>query len=619
MSTPEHIPAHLAKALAAEGQVVHRAFTVDRASVDQPARTVQLAFASETPYERYWGIEILDCTAAAIRGGRLNSGANLLIEHCPDDVVGVVESVTVGTDRVARAIVRFGKSADAEEIFQDVIDGIRRNVSVGYMIHKAVLVEEVDGVATYRITDWEPFEISLVAIPADATVGVGRNHQPATPAAPALAMQPNLPLQEKSMSTATLEAPAAAPAAPAAAPVVQTVATRNHSLEITNIACATTGVGIGELALKSIQAGHTVEQFQQELIRHIANNPLPTADVGLTKKEAQHYSVLRAVRSLVDRDFQGAGFEREVSKAILKRQGLAEAPNNGIMIPYEVQKRDLTAGSPSGGGYTVATDNLASSFIDLLRNRTVLGQLGITMLSGLQGNVTIPKQTAAGTAYWLSTEATQITESQLTFGQLALSPKNIGVYTEISRQLMMQSSPSADALVLNDLARDMAIGIDLAGLWGTGASGQPTGVCNTAGIGGVTGTSIDYAKVLEFQTDVAGSNALTGKCAYVTTPSVAALLLQRQRFTSTDTPLWAGNVLDGTVSGFPAKSTLQMTAASMMFGDWSQVVMADWGSLELALNPYANFQAAITGIRAIQSVDIGVRIAAAFSLATSIT
>ena len=92
-----------------------------------------------------------------------------------------------------------------------------------------------------------------------------------------------------------------------------------------------------------------------------------------------------------------------------------------------------------------------------------------------------------------------------------------------------------------------------------------------------------------------------------------------QRFSSTDTPLWEGNLLDGRVSGFRAVSSLQLTAASMIFGDFSQVIIADWGMLEIAMNPYANFQAAITGIRAIQTCDVGVRYAAAFSRATSIT
>ena len=367
------------------------------------------------------------------------------------------------------------------------------------------------------------------------------------------------------------------------------------------------------------QAGHTVEQFLGEVQKRFNNRPLPTADLGLTPKEQQRYSVLRAIRAMVDRDWKGAGFELECSNEILKRGGLQASPNGGFMVPYDVQKRDLTAASPSGGGYLVATDNLGGSFIDLLRNRALVARFGATFLTGLQGNITIPKQTGAATAYWLSSESTAITESQQTLGQLALSPKHIGAMTELSRQIMMQSSPAADALVLNDLANVLALGIDTAALNGSGASGQPTGLLNTAGIGTVSGSSLGYAGIVEFQTDVAGSNALVGNCGYMTTPTVAGLLKQRQRFTSTDTPLWQGNILDGTIEGFKASSTLQMPSATMVFGDWSQIVIGEWGSLEIALNPYANFAAAITGIRAIQTCDVGVRIAGAFSVATSIT
>lgn len=619
---------------------MERAFAVARDAINVDARTVELAFASETPYERYWGIEILDCTAAAIRPGRLRTGAPLLCDHNVADVVGVVESFTVGADRVARAVVRFGKSARADEVFQDVVDGIRPNVSVGYIIHKAVLVETTDGLETYRVTDWEPYEVSLVSVPADASVGVGRSLETVNVTVTVSTSEDDATEDETedeaqdATASASMEAEDSATAAdrtPATrnqpqpkaitmtTPTIEAVATRDHAAEIGKIAA--TMPGSAELALKSIQAGHTVEQFQAEAIRFLATSkPTPTAELGLTSNEKQRYSVLRTVRALTDRNWEGAGFERECHAAILKRAGLNEAPNNGFYVPYEVQKRDLSSAvSGAAGGYLVATDNLAGSFIDLLRNRAVVGQLGATMLTGLQGNVTIPKLTGAGTAYWLTNEATAITEGTQTIGQLALSPKNVGAYTEISRQLMMQSSPAADNLVMNDLAKVLAIAIDLAALEGSGSSGQPTGISATASIGSVTGGSLDYADVLEFQTDVAGANALAGNCAYVTTPAVAALLAARQRFSSTDTPLWEGNLLDGKMAGFRAVSTLQLTAASMIFGDFSQVVIGEWGMLELALNPYANFAAATTGVRAIQTVDVGVRYAGAFSRATSIT
>lgn len=582
------------------GLTLERAFLFEREKIDEETRTVELAFSSEAPYERWWGIEILDHSKSAVDLTRLKSGGPLLCDHDSRDQIGVIESVRIDADRVGRAVVRFGRSARAEEIFRDVIDGIRQNVSVGYAIDDLVLEAKSGDDETYRVTRWTPYEVSLVSVPADFTVGVGRAADPA---------------QEIKMSV--IETPAATVDIAKIQAEART-AEQKRAAEI---------IAIGEqfalqgMAAEALRAGEPVDAFRSKVMEKLASRPLPqpTAEVGLSGGEKQRYSVLRALRALVDKDWSGAGFERECHQAILKRAGIAEAPNNGFYVPYEIQQRDLTATTGNAGGYVVATDNLAGSFIDLLRNRAVVAQLGATMMTGLVGNVTIPKQTAAATAYWLTNEATAITESQLTLGQLALSPKNVGAYTELSRQLMLQSSPAADALVMNDLARVLALAIDLAALEGSGASGQPTGISNTAGIGSVTGTSIDYAKVLEFQTDVAGGNALAANCAYVTTPAVASLLKQRVAFSSTASPLWEGGILDGNLQGFRAVATNSVTAASMVFGDFSQVVIGEWGMLELALNPYANFAAAISGIRAIQTVDIGIRQAGAFSRATSIT
>ena len=582
------------------GLTLERAFLFEREKIDEETRTVELAFSSEAPYRRWWGIEILDHSPGAMNMDRLKAGGPLLCDHDTCDQIGVIESVRIDVDRVGRAVVRFGKSARADEIFRDVVDGIRRNVSVGYSIDDMVLEAKSGDEETYRVTRWTPYEVSLVSVPADLTVGVGRAADPA---------------QEIKMSVIET------PAAPVDVAKIQAEARTAEQKRAAEIIAIGEQFALQGMAAEALRAGEPVDAFRSKVMEKLASRPLPnpTAEVGLSGGEKQRYSVLRALRALVDKDWTNAGFERECHQAILKRAGIAEAPNNGFYVPYEIQQRDMTATTGNAGGYVVATDNLAGSFIDLLRNRAVVAQLGATMMTGLVGNVTIPKQTAAATAYWLTNEATAITESQMTLGQLALSPKNVGAYTELSRQLMLQSSPAADALVMNDLARVLALAIDLAALEGSGASGQPTGISQTAGIGSVTGTSIDYAKVLEFQTDVAGGNALAANCAYVTTPSVAALLKQRVAFSSTASPLWEGGILDGNLQGFRAVATNSVTAASMVFGDFSQVVIGEWGMLELALNPYANFAAAISGIRAIQTVDIGIRQAGAFSRATSIT
>jgi len=159
---------------------LYRSVTFARETVNADARTVELSFSSEEPYERYFGQEILDHSPASVRLGRLNDGGALLCDHNTRDHVGVIEKAFIGQDRKGRAIVRFGKSARAEEIFQDVCDGIRRNVSVSYDVHKMILEKTENERDWYRVTDWEPLEVSLVSVPADATVGVGRgadNHE----------------------------------------------------------------------------------------------------------------------------------------------------------------------------------------------------------------------------------------------------------------------------------------------------------------------------------------------------------------------------------------------------------------------------------------------------------
>lgn len=600
------------------GTTLHRGFAVERSAINEEARIVELAFASETPYERWWGVEILDCTATAMRMGRLTSGGPLLCDHDTRDQIGVIESVQLGADRVARAVVRFGKSARAEEVFRDVADGIRRNVSVGYQIHNAVLVETKDDNDTYRVIDWEPYEISLVSVPADASVGIGRSAEEASPVIP-------FELKESTVTAAT-ETTAAAPAAPAITSAdvqKQVAAERTQIREMMALGDLHERFGGRKLASEAIEKGESVDALRAKIMNAMTaaqTGTTPPTNLDLSRKDTQKFSVFKAIRALTDKNWKGAEFELECHNEILKRTGLQEAVHGGFYMPLDIQKRDLTVGTPTAGGNLVATDLQPQNFIDLLRARSQAAALGMTMLPGLVGNVAIPKLTGAATAYWLTNEATAITESQQTIGQLALAPKTLGAYTELSRLLMLQSTPAAEALVMQDFAKVMALAIDLAVFEGSGASGQPTGISQTAGIGSVTGTSIDLAKCIEFQTDLAAGNALATNCAYVTTPAIAGLLMGRARIASTDSlTLWKGNVLDGQIEGFKATTTTQVTAASMVFGDFSQVVLGEWGMLEIALNPYASFATAITGIRAIQSVDVGIRQAAAFSRATSIT
>jgi HK97 family phage major capsid protein len=383
-----------------------------------------------------------------------------------------------------------------------------------------------------------------------------------------------------------------------------------------------------------VTRGMSIEIVADEILKVMEERGKVAAEspaaLGMEKKDVQRWSLHRAIQALESQDWTKAGLELATSQAVQQKTGRAPSTGRSILVPIDVLarpmtpseefaalmqragRRDLTVASLSGGGYLVDTQN--QGFIDMLRNSTVCYPMGARRLSGLQGNVTIPKRTAGATGYWLASESTAITESGQTFGQLSLSPKTVGAYNEISRLLVMQSSPDAEAITMSGLALDVGLAMDLGSLTGSGSGGQPTGLLNISGIGSVADATVDYGDVIEFQTDVAAANALSGasSAGYVMAPTTAGLLKQRVKFANTASPLWEGRLDRGQVDGYPAMSSNQLSA-QIIFGDWSQMIIAEWGVLEIALNPAANFPAGIVGVRAMYTVDVGLRYAAAFS------
>ena len=128
---------------------LQRFFQLDRAAVDEENRTVRLSFSSEEPVERWFGSEVLSHSPESVRMDRLNGGAPLLWNHDTSDQIGRVESASIENGR-GFAVVRFSKSVRAEELFQDVVDGITSNVSVGYRIHE---MQQEGDKEIYRATD----------------------------------------------------------------------------------------------------------------------------------------------------------------------------------------------------------------------------------------------------------------------------------------------------------------------------------------------------------------------------------------------------------------------------------------------------------------------------------
>lgn len=595
----------------------HRAFTFERAAIDAESRTVELAFSSETPYERWWGVEILDHSPNSIRLGRLTSGGPLLMDHDSRDHIGVIESVQIGADRVGRAVVRFGKSARAEEIFRDVQDGIRRNVSVGYMIHKAQLVEASDDQDTYRVTDWEPFEVSLVSVPADASVGVGRSLED-SPVIEMPAPETPAPTQE-TRTMPDIDVVAIETAA-------RTAGAQSAQARVAEIIAIGEQYKATDLASEYCRNGKSVEDFKAALLERMANKPLNTADIGLSDHETKQYSFMRAINAMAnpgDRAAQkAAGFEREVSDALANKLGRSA---QGFFVPNEVQRRDLTVGTTTAGGHTVSTDLLASSFIELLRNKMMVMNMGAQMLSGLTGSIAIPRATGGATAYWVA-ESGAPTESAAAFDQVTMSPKTVGAFSDISRKLLLQSSIDIEGFVRNDLATVLALAIDLAALHGTGSSNQPTGIAATSGIGsvagGTNGLAPALAHIIELESDVAVANADVGAMGYLTNAKVRGKLKQTfSNATYGDMPLWEK---DGTMNGYRAgvsnqvasnltKGTSSGVCSAIFFGNWADLIIGQWGTLDIMVDPYTGSTSGTVRVVALQDIDIAVRHAESFS------
>ena len=516
-----------------------RFFDISRSAIDEEARTVSLSFSSDMPVERWFGMEVLDHSSKSVDLERLNAGAPLLMDHNTSDQIGRVESATVDGKR-GQAIVRFSKSARGSEIFNDVVDGIRQNISVGYRINEMEIDQSRSegDVETYVATSWSPFEVSVVSVPADNSIGISRSAEGEN-----LTTITNF-RGEKNMTEEVKQDVAPAPTIDSKQLVRDAVeGERKRTAEINKI--VEIHPELKNEAEQFLKNDRTVGEFREIALEKISKSKpakaaVADSSIGMSAKEAKQFSVIRAINALATGDWSKAGFEREASQA----QGqILGKDAQGFFMPTDVQ-RDLTAGTAAQGGHTVATELLTGSFIDVLRNKMTVMDLGATMMTGLQGNVAIPKMASGATSYWVA-ESGAVTESAAAFAQVAMSPKTVGAFSDLSRKLLLQNSVSIENLVRTDLASTLGLAIDLAAIHGTGSSNQPTGILATTGIGsvvgGTNGIAPTYAHIVGLETQVAQDNADIGNLAYLTNAKVRGKLLQTEKAADTAQFVWQDN------------------------------------------------------------------------------
>ena len=592
----------------ASPEVQHRAMEMELSPIDEDTRTVKMAISSEEPVGRSFGTEVLDHTRESIDLSFLASGrAPLLLDHDPEKQIGVIKSVELDENaRRLRAEVRFGKGELAREAFSDVVDGIKANISVGYSIGK--MERDADDKETYRAKSWKPVEASLVSIPADMTVGVGRSGKAENKPVIKTSLKERNIMSEVNIEAVKAEAQQAAQKN--AAQIVELGARHNKS----------------DMARDAIAKGQSIDSFRGELLESIGStNALESQDIGMSKAETKRFSMMKAIHALANptdrRAQEAAAFEFECSRAAADQYGKTA---QGIMLPADVlrtwNKRDLGTASDgldpeviTNAGDAIAEDYRGGDFIDALRNSSSVMAAGATMLGGLSGDVKIPKKTATASAAWISAEGGAAAESEMTLGNVSLTPKTLGAFTDVTRQLLIQSSLDVESLIRDDLTKAMAIAIDKAGLEGTGASGQPTGIEGTTGIGSVAFSSAGaptFAEMIEMETEVSQDNALLGNLSYILTPALAGALKGTARAANQ-----SGFVLEnGQINGYNAIVSAQASANHSYFGNFSDLLIGMFGGLDIVVDPYTASTTGTVRVVAMQSVDCAVRHAQSFAV-----
>jgi HK97 family phage major capsid protein/HK97 family phage prohead protease len=597
-----------------EGKTFQRVEATSFRMVDE--KSMEFPFSSEYPVARYFGNEILSHGIESANLERLNDGAPLLYNHDPDRMIGVVERAWIdGEKKRGYAKVRFSRNKFAQEVLQDVRDGILRGVSFGYSIDE---MEEREN--NFVATNWRPYEVSLVSIPADPTVGVGRSLETddsdlntgversledvdsETAASPA---SPENTMTEVIMeNTPDLE-------------VIRSEAVEAERDRVTSITQIGERHKLPDMARELVNGGKSVDEaraaFLEKIGTQTVEHSITANDIGLSDKETRSFSFVKALNYLSNQgDAQArrdAAFEIEVGEAAAKQY---ERSSNGIVIPNEVLRRDLVVGTPTAGGDLVDDVLLAGSFIDLLRNRLSISQAGCTMLTGLQGNVSIPRQTSASTAYWVGENASP-TESQQAIDQVNMTPKTVGAFVDYSRRLLLQSSIDVEGMIRNDLARVIALEIDRAAVYGTGSSNQPQGLTNVSGIGSETLTSFGtFEEMIAMETDVAAANGDIGAMRYIINASARGALKSTKKDAGSGDFVYENNE----INGYPVIVSNQLLNNDALFGDFSQFVMGMWSGLDLTVDPYAGATAGTVRVIALQDVDFGVKQPGCFCFAS---
>lgn len=590
------------------------------------ARTVALSFSSEAPVLREWpGIglayEVLGHGEGECDLSRVTAGVvPLLLDHRSEvsAKVGTVARAWIEGGR-GKALVTFAATPEGEAMLARVTAGEVSATSAGYKPTSFEVVDTApDGLPIARAR-WQLLEISLVATPADPSVGIGRSLTPA-------------PLKGLTMTT-----PNAAPVdpAPALAPTAAAI-TRAERHRVTEIAAVGQAFEIpNDMVAEAVENGTPLEAFKRSVMDYISERQSPPirsrlAPGALHAAPVYHrggereYSLLRAVTAEYSGNWASAGFEREVAQETARAVGKSAT---GFYVPPAVLGRAVitTATAPS----LIGTDHMATAFIDALRPEVQVMSLGATVLPGLVENVAIPRMVSGTGAEWIA-EGSDSTESSPVFDSVPLTLKQLSARSQLSRKQMKQSLPGLDMLLKNDLRRSIGIELDRAAISGAGTAITPRGILNTAGIGsvaiGANGGAPHFPFLTRLMAEVEAENVAGTAYGWLTNHYVKGSLLSTQTADGAQQMILQRIGADWTIAGYKAAFSNLVPAtgtkgtgtdlSTLIFGNWSDLLIGQWGGIDIVVDNMTGADTGNVRIVAHSEWDIAVRHPQSFAAIT---
>jgi HK97 family phage major capsid protein len=580
-----------------------------RAEGEDAEYRFELSFSSETDaVQRWFGTEILGHQPGEVRMDRIKSGNHpFLLLHDQTKQLGVIESAKLENGR-GTAVVRFGRSELAQEIRQDVIDGIRTNVSVGYRVHEMVLIRESDEGDAYRVTDWEPYEISIVPVPADINVGIGRSETEPFPKKTSkkerIIMDPEklkklareLGLSEDASLDSVLAAKEKRDREDGerkAKVTMDAELARQNAIREFAAAHRERVADVDARAEAAVAARTDAKDFQMEILRLYSEGKVSVKSaksVGSDERKMFDNFSLRKflLAALMGERLDGA-------EAEVQQEGQKEANARGLevgpgylpasAIGVIAARAGQNATTNADGKFLIATENIG--LIGALKPRLWMTKLGVTMLSGLVNNITLPTVEDEKEAQD-RTEVQALDVTDVVFGQRTLSPTRVGAHAEFSLQLLRQSSPQIDGVLANIILSRIARrynqrGIDfLLALVGT----SPI-VTN--------GAPLSHAIMRSFITAIAKDNADEAPGKYLINPDIEGLLATTKvdagsgLFLFTEKENGEGRILNReslTTSLVPADLGDADDLSAILYGNFSKLWMGDWGGVDIVRDIY---------------------------------